>query len=378
MRAYSLAYPITVNPTSFELHRLELPSGRPFGDCTCACETLDVLALRLESNHGHRGWGFGQTISKGTFTRLAPYIVPMPSLAEIRADFERTVWPVLQEQSPFALILHRPALFAAHTAIDHAVRMALWDLMAQSVGLPLYQFLGAKATDNRVQAYGSGLDFPLSEEDAVAIFRRFVRRGFRAIKVKVGHPDPKRDLRRLQAVRDEVGDEIEMAIDANEAWSCDEAIQRIRFFEEEGIRLSYVEDPLHHDDIAGMVRLNAAIELDVVGHDYLVDPRQVRRLVERKAVSRARVLPDIDFALACADIATEFGVPLIFGNSPFEMSVHAAVALPFVDRLEFSDLAWNVLPSSPVRFEDGYAIAPSQPGIGIEPNPDMLREFSRP
>jgi L-alanine-DL-glutamate epimerase-like enolase superfamily enzyme len=378
MIAHSLTDSITVNLTSFEVHRLELPSGRPFGDCTCTCETLDVLALRLESNHGHQGWGFGQTISKGTFTRPAPYIVPMPSLAEIRADFELTVWPVLQGQSPFALILHRPALFAAYTAIDQAIRMALWDLMAQNVGLPLYRFLGATAPDNRVQAYGSGLDFPLSEEDAVAVFRRFVQRGFRAIKVKVGHPDPNRDLRRLQAVRDAVGDEIEIAIDANEAWSCDEAIQRIRFFEEEGIRLSYVEDPLHHDDLAGMVRLNATIELDVVGHDYLVDTRQVRRLVEGKALSRVRVLPDIDFARACADIATDFGVPLIFGNSPFEMSVHAAVALPSVDRLEFSDLAWNVLPSSPVRFENGYAIAPSQPGIGVEPNSDMLREFSRP
>lgn len=378
MSSYPITYPITVNLTSFELHRLELPSGRPFGDCTCTCETLDILALRLESNQGHQGWGFGQTISKGTFTRPAPYIVPMPSLAEIRADFERTVWPVLQGQSPFALLLHQPALFAAYTAIDQAIRMALWDLMAQSVGLPLYQFLGAKAPDNRVQAYGSGLDFPLSEEDAVAIFRRFVQRGFRAIKVKVGNPDPKRDLRRLQAVRDAAGDEIEMAIDANEAWSYDEAIQRIRFFEREGIRLSYVEDPLHHDDVAGMVRLNAAIELDIVGHDYLVDLQQVRRLVERKALSRVRVLPDIDFARACADIATDFGVPLIFGNSPFEMSVHAAVALPFVDRLEFSDLGWNVLPSCPVRFENGYAIAPSQPGIGVEPNPDMLREFSRP
>jgi L-alanine-DL-glutamate epimerase-like enolase superfamily enzyme len=334
--------------------------------------------LRLESNLGHQGWGFGQTISKGTFTRPAPYIVPMPPLAEIRADFERTVWPVLHDQNPFVLLLRRPALFAAYTALDQAIRMALWDLMAQSAGLPLYQFLGARAPDNRVRAYGSGLDFPHSEEDAVAMFRRFVQRGFTAIKVKVGHLDPKRDLRRLQAVRDAVGDEIEMAIDANEAWSCDEAIQRIRFFEKEGIWLSYVEDPLHHDDLAGMVRLNAEIELDVVGHDYLVDPRKVRRLVECKALSRVRVLPDIDFALACADIATDFGVPLIFGNSPFEMSVHAAVALPSVDRLEFSDLAWNVLPSSPVRFENGYAIAPSQPGIGVEPNPDMLREFSRP
>ena len=101
-------------------------------------------------------------------------------------------------------------------------------------------------------------------------------------------------------------------------------------------------------------------------------------MVERKALSRLRVLPDIDFALACADIATDFGVPLIFGNSPFELSVHAAIALPSVDRLEFSDLGWNLLPRSPIRFENGYAIAPSQPGIGLEPDPEKLKQFSRP
>ena len=99
----------------------------------------------------------------------------------------------------------------------------------------------------------------------------------------------------------------------------------------------------------------------------------MRCLVERKALSRVRVLPDIDFALGCADVATDFGVPLIFGNSPFELSVHAAIASPSVDRLEFSDLGWNLLPVSPVRFENGYAIAPSQPGLGLEPNPERLK-----
>jgi hypothetical protein len=96
-----------VNVRASELHKLELPAGRPFGDCTCRCEALAILAVCLETNQGHRGWGFGQTISKGDFTRPAPYIVPMPSLAEIRADFERTAWPILQGRNPFALIVHR-------------------------------------------------------------------------------------------------------------------------------------------------------------------------------------------------------------------------------------------------------------------------------
>lgn len=369
---------MTLNVEQFQLYRLEVPAGRKFGDCTCWCETLDIIVVCLVTNQGHRGWGFGQTISKGNFTRPAPYIVPMPSLVEMHADFERRAWPVLRGSNPFTLIVHRPPLFPEYTPIQQAIRTALWDLMAQSMDLPLYQLLGAKPEQNRVLAYGSGLDFPLPEEDAVGIYRRFAEQGFTAIKVKVGHPDPKRDLRRLQVIRETVGEHVEIAIDANEAWTCDEAIERIRFFGKEGVRISYVEDPLHRDDLEGMVRLNATIEVDVVGHDYLVEPRDLRRLVERKAVNRLRVNGDIDFALACADIATDLGVPLIYGNSPFELGVHVAAAIPFFERLEFADLAWNRLPRYPIRFEKGYAIAPSQPGMGLEPNPEMLKQFSRP
>jgi L-alanine-DL-glutamate epimerase-like enolase superfamily enzyme len=364
--------------TSFELYRLELPTGRPIGDWTCDYDSLDVLALCLKTDQGHCGWGFGETVSRGRFTRPAHFIRPMPSLAEIRVEFEGAAWPLLQGQNPFSLKLRGPVLFSTYSLMAQAVRMALWDLMAKGVGLPLYQFLGGHPQNNRVRAYGSALDFPLSEEDALTIFRRFVQRGFTAVKVKVGHPDPKRDLRRLQAVREAVGENVEIAIDANEAWTCDQAIQRIQLFEDEGIRLVYVEDPLPHEDVEGLVRLNATIDLDVTGHDYIVDLRDVRHFVARKALGRVRVPGDIDFALACADIAKDFNVPLICGNSLFELSVHAAVAIPSVERLEFSDLAWNMLPGSPVRFEEGYAIAPSQPGLGLEPDPEMLERFSRP
>src|SRR6266852_5319615 len=104
----------------------------------------------------------------------------------MRADFERTVWPVLTGRSPFALILHRPALFSAYTIVDQAIRMALWDLMAQSVELPLYQFLGALSQNNRVRAYGSGLDFHFSEEDAVAQYRRIFFRKRKIQSASVG------------------------------------------------------------------------------------------------------------------------------------------------------------------------------------------------
>jgi L-alanine-DL-glutamate epimerase-like enolase superfamily enzyme len=176
-----------------------------------------------------------------------------------------------------------------------------------------------------------------------------------------------------------VGDAVEIAADANEAWTCEQAIERIRFFQKEGVRLAYVEDPLPRTDLEGFVHLNKAVEPDIVGHDYIVDnPLEVRRFMERGAFDRVRTSTDIDEAQAYAEIAAEFGVPLIVGNTVFEFCVHAAVALPQSERLEFSDVGWNVLPRCPVGFENGYAIAPSQPGHGLDLDLEQLKRFSRP
>ena len=80
----------------------------------------------------------------------------------------------------------------------------------------------------------------------------------------------------------------------------------LQFFTNEGVRLSYVEDPLPREDLDGFARLNATTDIDIVGHDYIVDYRELRRFVERGAFSRLRVIADIDHAIACADIAREF------------------------------------------------------------------------
>ena len=64
-------------------------------------------------------------------------------------------------------------------------------------------------------------------------------------------------------------------------------------------------------------------------------------------------------------------------NTLFEVGIHAAVALPNVERIEFADLGWNVLPEHPVRVEDGYMYAPDRPGAGLDPKPELLEELSR-
>jgi L-alanine-DL-glutamate epimerase-like enolase superfamily enzyme len=359
----------------FEIWRCQLPTGRTIGDCTCHYDAEDVFILALNTDDGLVGWGFGETVSTGVFTKPAPWLAPMPAADQLRQNFAKQTWPLMQQCELAPLWERRQQLFPGFSYQSVAVRTALWDLMAKSQHQPLHKLLGS--TNDHVRAYGSGLDFPLTDAQAEEVFRRFTERGFTAVKVKVGDPRPERDLHRLQFVREVVGENVEIAIDANEAWTCDQAIERITFYTREGVRLSYVEDALSREDLDGFVRLNASVDVDIIGHDYILDHRELRRFAERGAFSRLRVSADIDHALACAEIAREFGLPLIFGNSLFEFSVHAAAAVSATDRIEFSDLAWNRLPALPVEFVNGYAIAPSRPGHGLEPSMDALAAFSK-
>lgn len=363
---------------AYELHRVETPTGRVIGDSTCRYESLTVAALCLLTSQGRRCWGYGETVGDATFTRDAWYFEPMVSLTELRAAFERDWWPRLKGRSAFELRRARVFHATELSYLDAAARMATWDAMAQQAGLPLYRLLGGAAGKNTVRAYGSLLDYPLSEEDAVALTRRHRARGLFAIKVKVGAPELSRDLKRLRAVIAAAGPGVEITIDANQNWTCDQAIHAIRAIQAEGVPLGYVEDPLPVEDLDGFVRLQASVDVDIIGHDYFTHPRQARRFLERKALRRLRAGSQVDHVLYQAELSDQFGVPLVFGNSMFEFNVHAACAMPRVDRLEFSDLGWNGLMREPIRVERGVAHAPDAPGHGLDPNPDALRAWSRP
>lgn len=357
-----------------------MPLGRVIGDNNCSYSSINVIALRLRMKDGREGWGYGECCYQGTFTRPAWYIKPMVSELLMRDAFSQKWWPLLNQSDPTDPHLEevRKNHASQYSYLDTAVRMALWDILAQAHELPLHQLISSSSQPNTVMAYGSAVDYPLDEADAVALAQKFSSQGFRAIKVKVGAPDVDRDIQRLRAIRAAVGNEVELTADANEAWTCEVALQRLQAYKNAGIALGYIEDPLPHEDISGLGRLATQASIPIVGHDYVHTLEEVHELLERGAVQRLRVGKDLDFTLQCAAMAHSYDVPLILGNSLFEFNVHAAVALPGVDRLEFSDLAWNDLIQNPVQFKEGCAIAPECHGHGLIPDMAALEECRQP
>jgi len=346
----------------YQITRYEYQRSRVVGDSQIRVDTFRICALELTTNTGHTGLGF--------FVNM---LVPHPPLAELARIFAEEVARDVLGQCPFALAhrVSRPRGGNIRTHIfAEAVVQALWDVQAKELGLPLYRLLGG--TTNRVRAYASGLEYHLSTEEACAFFSEAAQQGFGMFKLKVGHPDLDWDLARLTAISQALGPDARLMVDANEAWSPKEAIRRAHAYRDAGFDIYWIEDPCLRDDFEGLARVAQNVPFSHINSGEYLDLHGKRKLIEHQAVDVLAVHGNITDTMHAAWLAGEHGIPIALGNTPLELGVHLAAALPEAIWLEYSFMNYNHLVEEPIVFEEGYAIAPERPGHGL-----VLSELAR-
>src|SRR5262245_9322348 len=131
--------------------------------------------------------------------------------------------------------------------------IALWDAAGKSVGQPLYRLLGGYR--DRLPVYGSdGFWYSQSFEELAASGRGYVKQGYTAVKLRLGHEkSPAREVRRVTAVREAVGPDVRILVDATETWDRATALHTGYALQEAGIH--WLEDPVATDNVAGLARL---------------------------------------------------------------------------------------------------------------------------
>jgi L-alanine-DL-glutamate epimerase-like enolase superfamily enzyme len=363
----------------YTLHRVHLELPLPIGDSQVRFvdHWMTVLELTADGGLSADGGPSGDAGLTGVGFELQQG-KPIAALSELKAQFEYNAWPMLQHANPFgtALRITRPRGGNVGAAtFPLAVETALWDLMGKSLALPLYQLLGG--TNPQVPAYASTLDFHLSDDEFRTKLKNFKRMGFDAVKIKVGHPDVDWDLRRMGIAQEVMGRNADLMIDANEAWSPKEAIRRAQRYRDEGFDIFWIEDPITREDYAGYARLAAEIPFTRINTGEYLGFSGKRRLLESHGVDVLNLHGSMGMTRAAAHLAGDFGIPVSLGNTNLEIGVHLAASLPECLYMEFSDLPWNRLAKQPVRFENGMALAPDQPGHGIELDRDVLAQYSR-
>jgi len=245
-----------------------------------------------------------------------------------------------------------------------AIDIALWDVKAKRAGLPLAKLLGAHR--DSVQAYntsGGFLHAPIEEVKDRA--KRSLAEGIGGIKIKVGQPDSRADLERVEAIREHIGDDVPLMVDANQQWDRPTALRIGRSLEQFG--LVWIEEPLDAYDAEGHAQLAAALDTPIATGEMLSSVGEHVRLIDARAADI--IQPDapriggITPFLKLATLADHAGLQLA-PHFAMEIHLHLAAAYPrepWVEHFEWLNPLFNE------RLEtiDGRMLVPDRPGLGF-------------
>lgn len=227
---------------AFDSRLIRVPLTRPWGaDVT----SVGVIATHVVRTDGAEGWGFSWTPQIGAEAVHALLQHDIVAFAVGRTADPEQLWQSAWEH------LHEAGGGGVTTIALAGLDLALWDAAARAEGASLSGLLSPRRT--AVRAYGSGVNLHYSQDDLVAQVRRWVDAGFSAVKVKVGKPDLNEDLDRIAAVREALGPDRGLMIDANQRWDLDRAARSVEALAVHD--LAWIEEPLRADDLAGHTEL---------------------------------------------------------------------------------------------------------------------------
>jgi L-alanine-DL-glutamate epimerase-like enolase superfamily enzyme len=246
-----------------------------------------------------------------------------------------------------------------------AVDIALWDLKARRANMPLWQLLGGH--DPRVPCYAGGVDLDLPLDKLLAQTDANLKKGFRAIKMKVGRKSLGEDVARLAAMREHLGAEFALMVDANMKWTADQAIRAARAFTP--YHPLWLEEPLIPDDVAGHARVLRDGGLPIAAGENLRTLWEFKHLIESGGVSFPE--PDVTNCggvtsfMKIAHLAEAFNLP-VTSHGAHDVTVQLLASTPNCAYLEAHGFGLDRYIAQPLEIQDGFALAPSRAGHGIE------------
>ena len=249
--------------------------------------------------------------------------------------------------------------------------MAAWDALAKAAAMPLCVLLGGSV--GPVKAYNSN-GLWLKEPKAVAAEAIELRDegGFTGLKLRLGRERIRDDLATLEAVRDTVGEDMELMVDFNQALHLGEALQRCHAIDNFG--LAWIEEPIVYDNFDGYTQLAAELKTPIQIGENFYGPRDLHKALQSKACDY--VMPDfmriggVTGWLRSAAIAGTAGVPMSTHLYP-EVAAHVMRVTETAHWLEWQDWAEPIL-RQPYEVKDGLLHIPDVPGIGLEWNEDVV------
>ena len=328
----------------------------------------DILVLELETETGIVGMGYLILLSGGGSTiQTCIKELIIPELLGKNATDVEAIWQHLWKRNYW--IGRMGVTVLAQSAVD----IALWDALGKQTSMPLHRLWGH--CNDSIPAYGSGCWRGYGPEGMVERAQRYVKDGFKAIKMQSGMLyDGRQDVENLSMMRDALGEDIDIMTDVNMAWTADEAIKIGKKLQE--FNLYWLEEPVHCEDFKGYLRIADVLDTQVVGGETHFTRFDMRPFFESGKIPILQ--PDImrggfTELRKIATVADTWGITIAPHLFP-ELMVQLMASIPnahIIEYVNWMDDAWV----NPVLPEQGRYSAPERPGHGLEFKKDFISEY---
>jgi muconate cycloisomerase len=315
---------------------------------------------------------------------------PSPKYSEetpedIVSCMNEVLLPAMEGKDPTEIVLRVSDMereIAGHYHAKAALEMAFHDLAAKNLGISVCRLLGGPVCE-RVPLVSSWIGNVPPEEAADLAMER-VAKGFRTLKVKVGK-GVEEDVARIRSVRQAVGPDIRLRVDANEGYTPEEAIRAIKGFTPHDIL--YCEQPVSRDDWDGMARVRKAVDVPIMADEGILGPKEIIFAAEKEAADIVKVKVMKNGGLFQTGrmiwLAGALGMKCVLGhgftlgiNSLCEIHMAAAMTNIFmpIETTGMLKVVEDII-AEPITVEGGSVEVPAAPGLGAELDREKLARF---
>ena len=352
---------------NIEVQHFHIPLPTVLSDSTHGeMSHFELVTVQLHCDNGQTGLGYTYTVGNGG--------------AAIRTLIEQGLAPSLLGANPGRIEqlwtemwwrLHYVGRGGIAVFAISAVDIALWDLRGRTFGEPLWRLLGGHS--RTVQAYAGGIDLQLPLDALLEQGKQFLGRGFQAIKMKVGRELLSEDIERVAAMRDLLGPDVPLMVDANMRWNVGQAIRAAKALARFDVH--WLEEPMIPDDFEAHARVTQEGGLPVATGENLHSIYEFERMISVGRVSFPQ--PDVSNIggitawIKVAHLAEAHNL-CVTTHGVHDLHVSLLAAVPNASYLEVHGFGLEGFIRQPLELERGIALAPERPGHGVEFDWDRL------
>ena len=358
----TIVYSDRIKIEKIETELYHIPLARPMVDAIHGIQRdFSLIVVKVYSDVGEVGMGYTYTVGQVGGTAIATLI--RDNIAPILIGEDPRCIENLWQKMWWALHYVGRGGIAAFgmSAID----VALWDLKARMANEPLWRLLGGH--DNKVEAYGGGIDFDLAIDELLMQTQDFLDAGLRAVKMKIGRDNISEDTERIAAVREYVGPNIKLMVDVNMKWTVDQALRACKEFAP--FNLTWIEEPTIPDDFEGNRRIEMEGGIPVASGENLHTIYEFKQMI----VDAGITYPDADVSnvggisafMKVAYLAHAHNRKLTTHGIQ-EMHVSCLAAIPNASLLEIHAFRIDDFLIHQLEIKDGFAFASDRIGHGVE------------